>query len=95
MTFQRFPAPPATVVLHWGTALGFLVTAATAPVRPWGWQGGVALGAAALIAIVAFQRTPGFPPRRMMLPVIGVGMLVPLFFRVVVPMLRTLAAPSN
>lgn len=90
--------PPATtpparaLVVLWGLALGLLMTAVTAPVRPWGWQGGSTLGSAFLIAVLALGATPGLPPRRLLVPIAAAALAVLACFRVLLPWLRDVAS---
>jgi hypothetical protein len=63
------------------------VTSLTAPVRPWGWQGGGTLGLALLLAVVAFRANRGLPPRQLLVKVLGAALVFALLGRVILPAL--------
>lgn len=87
MANSTTPTPSAEIVVLWGAALGLLVTSLTAPVRPWGWTGGGTLGFALMTAAVAFRATNGFPPRQLLVKVVGTALVLALLIRVILPSL--------
>lgn len=69
----------------WGTALGNVALALTAPVRPWGWQGGGMLVSAAGTGLLAAVVSRGRWARWMLLPALVVAVALVLVVRVVMP----------